>query len=124
MPGRLVHFELPAERTERAREFWGSLFGWTFSSWDAPVEDHMTQAGGDPGGAIYPSQQGERGPVVYFDVDDMDATVARVRELGGEADDAMAIPGVGWFARCSDTEGNRFSLFKSDETVPAEFDGA
>jgi len=124
VPGRLVHFELPAENTERAREFWGSLFGWTFSSWDAPVEYHMTQAGGDPGGAIYPSQGGERGPVVYFDVDDVDATVARVRELGGEAEDAMAIPGVGWFARCADSEGNQFSLFKSDESVPSEHDGA
>jgi hypothetical protein len=25
---------------------------------------------------------------------------------------------VGWFARCHDTEGNAFSLFQSDETVP------
>ena len=29
----------------------------------------------------------------------------------------MPIPHVGWFARCTDTEGNEFSLFQSDESV-------
>ena len=27
------------------------------------------------------------------------------------------IPGVGWFTRCTDPEGNEFSLFQSDEGV-------
>lgn len=119
MPGRLVHFELPADDSGRARKFWSTLFGWTFQGWDGPVEYHMTEAGGQPGGAIYPSQEGERGPVVYFDVEDIRAGVERVRDLGGEADDAQPIPGVGWYARCRDTEGNAFSLFQSDESVPA-----
>jgi predicted enzyme related to lactoylglutathione lyase len=26
---------------------------------------------------------------------------------------------VGWFAHCTDTEGNAFSIFQSDETVSA-----
>lgn len=117
MPGQLVHFELPAEDTERARGFWSSLFGWTFEGWEGSVEYHQTQAGGPPGGAIYPAQGGERGPIVYFGVDDIGAAVARTRELGGEADDPAAIPHVGWYARCSDTEGNRFSLFAPDESV-------
>ncbi len=117
MAGRLVHFELPADDTKRALAFYGDLFGWQFSGWDGPVEYHMTQAGGDPGGAVYPSQAGERGPVVYFDTDDIDATIARVRELGGSADDKSPIPGVGWMARAHDTEGNAFSLFQSDESA-------
>jgi uncharacterized protein len=119
MPGRLVHFELPADDAARAQEFWGSLFGWTFTSFgdDAPIAYYMTQAGGDPAGAVYPTQQGERGPIVYFDTDDIDASVARVNELGGRAEAKQPIPGVGWFARAWDTEGNAFSLFQSDESV-------
>jgi uncharacterized protein len=120
MAGRLVHFELPAEDTARAREFWSSLFGWTYETWDGPVEYHQTQAGGEPGGAIYPSQSGETGPIVYFDVDDIEAAVRRVRDLRGKADDPGAIPGVGWYARCRDTEGNAFSLFQTDESVRPE----
>jgi len=120
--GRLVHFEFPAEDTGRAKEFWGSLFGWSYDSWDGPVEYHTTTAGGDPGGAIYPSQSGETGPIVYFDVDDIHAAVKQVKKLGGKADDAEAIPMTGWYARCRDTEGNAFSLYQADDSVQAESD--
>ena len=119
MTGKLVHFELPASDTGRAREFYGSLFDWSFQSWDGPVEYHTTEAGGEPGGGIYPSQAGERGPIVYFDTDDIDAHVARVRELGGSAEDKAPIPGIGWYARCTDTEGNPFSLYQADDSAPA-----
>ncbi len=30
MVGNLVHFELGAKDAARAREFWGSVFGWKF----------------------------------------------------------------------------------------------
>ena len=118
MDGQLVHFELPADDAARATKFWKSLFGWKFQSWDGPVEYHML-SGNEPGGAIYPAQSGERGPVVYFGTSDIDAAVARVRELGASAEDKQPIPGVGWFARCVDSEGNPFSLFQSDESVAA-----
>jgi predicted enzyme related to lactoylglutathione lyase len=120
MAGRLVHFELPAEDTGRAREFWSTLFGWTYETWEGPVEYHQTEAGGGPGGAIYPSQSGERGPIVYFDVDDIEASVKRVRKSGGKAEDPGSIPGIGWYARCRDTEGNAFSLFQVHESVQPE----
>ena len=28
MPGQMVHLEIPAGDTAKAREFWSSLFGW------------------------------------------------------------------------------------------------
>jgi predicted enzyme related to lactoylglutathione lyase len=118
MPGRLVHFELPAQDTARARSFYSDLFGWRFQGWDGPVEYHMLE-GVEPGGAIYPSQGGERGPIVYFDTDDVDATVARINELGGRAEEKQPVPGVGWYARAWDTEGNPISLWQSDESAPA-----
>jgi predicted enzyme related to lactoylglutathione lyase len=118
MAGKIVHIELPAKDTGRAMEFWSSLQGWEFKSMDGPMEYHMFEA--EPAGAIYPSQSGERGPVVYFGSDDIDADIAQIRGLGGQAENKTAIPHVGWFARCEDTEGNAFSLFQSDESVPAE----
>jgi predicted enzyme related to lactoylglutathione lyase len=117
MAGKLVHFELPADDTTRARDFWSSLFGWSFQSSDVPIEYHLTEDL-EPGGAIYPSQGGERGPIVYFDVDDIDAAVARTRDLGGKAEDKHPIPGIGWFARAEDTEGNPFSLYQDDSSAP------
>jgi predicted enzyme related to lactoylglutathione lyase len=113
----IVHFELPADDVDRAKGFWSGVFGWTFEGMEGPFTYLMTQ-GEEPVGAIYPSQEGERGPVVYMPTDDIDATLASIREAGGSADDKQPIPTIGWFARCKDTEGNSFSLFESDESVP------
>ena len=41
-----------------------------------------------------------------LDVDDIKTGAARVKELGGEAGDPMAVPSMGWFATCIDPHGN------------------
>jgi uncharacterized protein len=121
MPGKLVHFELPAQDATRARDFWSGLFGWEFSDSGVTGLDYfMVRTGEDQGGAVYTSDGSIRGPVVYFDTDDIDASLRMLRELGGDGDEKQPIPGVGWFARCRDTEGNEFSLFQSDESVAHE----
>ena len=118
MPGKLVHFELPAENTARAKDFWSGVFGWQFGDSAMPeFEYYMVRTGDDQGGAVMPSMDGAKGLVVYFDTDDIDDSIARVRSGGGQAEDKQPIPHVGWFARCTDTEGNAFSLFQSDESV-------
>jgi predicted enzyme related to lactoylglutathione lyase len=118
MAGKLVHFEIPAQDAAKAREFWSGLFGWKFGDSAMPDMDYrMVQTGPDQGGAVYPSMEGERGLVIYFDTDDIDASIGKARELGGEAEDKQPIPHVGWFARCKDNEGTEFSLFQSDESV-------
>jgi len=74
----------------------------------------MFQSAEDQGGAIMPSDKAGSGFIVYLDTDDIDASVAKVGELGGTADDKQPVPTHGWFATCKDTEGNDFSLWQSD----------
>jgi predicted enzyme related to lactoylglutathione lyase len=119
MAGRLVHFEIPASDTGRAREFWGSLFGWQFQAYPEGSEYHMTRVSEDSGAAITGLDPALRGPRAYFDVDDVNAGVARVRELGGEAGEPMPVPGMGWFATCKDPLGNDFGLWQNDPSAPA-----
>ena len=61
--------------------------------------------------------EGQSGSTIYLGSDDIDADLAKVKELGGEAEDKQPIPHIGWFSRCKDSEGNEFSLFQSDESV-------
>jgi uncharacterized protein len=116
---KIVHFEVPATDTGRAKEFWGSLFGLQFQTFEGPVEYHMFQNDDQTGGGIYPQQQGEKGLITYFNVDDIDSARQQVQDLGGKAEDKAPVPGMGWYARAEDTEGNEFSLWQSDENAPA-----
>lgn len=116
MAGKLVHFEIPAKDTSRATEFYKALFGWKIETFEGPMEYHMVE--GDPGGGIYPAMDENDFPKMYFDTDDIDASIARVRELGGEADDKAPVPNMGWYSQCRDTEGNPISLWQADESAP------
>jgi len=115
MAGKPVHFEIPAQDTNRAREFYGNLFGWQFDSMEGPTEYHMTRLGEDTGAAVFP---GDTGAIrIYFEVDDINAGAARVNELGGKADDPQPVPGMGWFSTGEDTEGNPIGLWQTDPSA-------
>ena len=117
---KVVHFEIPADDTARAREFWGSLFDLEFRTYEGPVEYHMFQNDDQTGGGIFPrTEAGEQGLLTYFGTADIDAATARVAELGGTAEEKMPVPGMGWFARAQDTEGNAFAFWQTDESAPA-----
>jgi predicted enzyme related to lactoylglutathione lyase len=118
VPGRIVHFELPAGDADRAASFWRGVFGWDIgSSMMEGFDYRMFQTSEEQGGAVMPSDKAGEGLIVYFDTDDIEASIAKVRELGGEAEDKAPVPGHGWFASCRDTEGNRFSLWQGDEAA-------
>jgi predicted enzyme related to lactoylglutathione lyase len=120
MAGKLVHFEIKAGDVDRSVGFWSGIFGWQFGESGMPGLDYrMTQTSPEQGGAIYGSDQPGGPLTIYFDTDDIDATLAKIREAGGSADDKQPIPHVGWFAAAKDPDGNEFSLFQSDESVAA-----
>ncbi len=116
MDGKIVHIELPAKDAGRATAFWGSLMGWQFQTWDQ-FQYHMFE--GEPGGGIYESEDAGSGPIVYYGSADIEADLARIRELGGTTAQKHPIPGMGWYAHCKDTEGNAFSLFQPDDSAAA-----
>jgi predicted enzyme related to lactoylglutathione lyase len=119
MAGQIVHIEIPADDTGKGREFWGSLFGWTFEAYPGPWEYHMTQVTDDTGAAVTDMEPGKRGVRVYFAVEDIKAGAERVTELGGKADEASPVPSMGWFSICTDPHGNEFALWQNDTSAPA-----
>jgi predicted enzyme related to lactoylglutathione lyase len=115
MAGKVVHIEVPSGDADRASGFYSGLFGWEIGASAMEGFDYrMFQSAEDQGGAIMGSDKAGSGLIVYLDTDDIDASVAKVRELGGTADDKQPVPTHGWFAACKDTEGNAFSLWQSD----------
>ena len=96
MPGQIVHVEIPADDTAAGAGFWGSLFGWEFEDFPGPVDYRMTRISEQTGGAITNMEPGKHGMRVYFYVEDINAGAARVRELGGEANEPSPIPQAGY----------------------------
>ena len=118
MGKKVVHVEFPSQDVDRAETFWEGIGGWSIESAGMPGLDYRMFQEGEQGGAVYPGEPGVKGPVIYYGSEDIDADIAKVRELGGEAEDKQSIPGIGWFTRCKDTEGNPFSLYQRDESAP------
>ena len=95
MSGRVVHFEVPYEHGDRARSFYGDVFGWQVRSMPereydivstGPVTDQgMPSEPGYVGGGM--TQRGELvgRPVITIAVDDIDDTLRRVRSSAGSA---------------------------------------
>ena len=97
----------------------GALFGWQFQANPGPFEYHTTQISGEQGAAITNMEAGKRGTRPYFAVDDIKAGAARVKELGGEANEPMPVPSMGWFSTCKDPHRNEFGLWQTDTSAPA-----
>lgn len=118
MAGQVVHLEFVASDADRAQRFWQGLFGWEFSDSGMPDMDYrMTRTGPESGAAIYAGNKSSGHPVMYLGCDDIEASRAKVVELGGSADEKTQVPGHGWFAHCRDSEGTAFSLWQSDTTA-------
>jgi hypothetical protein len=99
--------EFPADDPERARRFWATLLDVELDS--RPEEEGrgwQTHAGG-PEVGIHErgTGPGDTFSLPYFTVGDVDATLARVRELGG----TVVHPGERW-AICKDSEGTPFGV--------------
>jgi uncharacterized protein len=117
---RPVHFEIPADDPERAIAFYRDVFGWTFQKWDGPMPYWLVTTGGDdePGinGGLLPRPQPGAPVVNTIGVPSLDASIKAVESKGGRTVVPKdAIPGIGWLAYCTDTEGNTFGMLQPDE---------
>lgn len=108
--------ELTTPDPAAAATFYAALFGWTVTAPMAEMGDYRLAQIGEtsvagimappPGAAAMPPQWG-----CYVTVSDVDATVAKVVELGGTVlVPPMEVPGVGRMAVFQDPQGATLSV--------------
>jgi predicted enzyme related to lactoylglutathione lyase len=111
--GAISFFELGVEDAKKGRAFYEGLFGWTFETGPSG-NGWVIKTPGVPGG-MHPGDKGAA-PYLFFAVEDMDAAVRRVEELGGEivpfdaGDDPGTEARFGRFTFCKDDQGSPFGL--------------
>ena len=126
---KVVHFEIPVDDVDRAKEFYGSIFGWQLQTMSmgagdytiaitTPVDDQSqqpTEPGGINGGMMQRSEQVPSTPVITIDVEEIDKALKEVEAQGGSVvTPRTPIPGMGAFAYFKDPEGNVMGLFETN----------
>ena len=124
---RVVHFEIHADDLERAKAFYGAVFGWTFQDYGhftgSPYWGVVTGPDDEPGingGLLARSAPpgtgaGSNAYVCTVGVDDYDAAEQRILQAGGAVALAKtALTGMAWQGYYVDTEGNRFGIHQPD----------
>ncbi|HZB67474.1 MAG TPA: VOC family protein [Ornithinibacter sp.] len=128
---RPVHFEIQADDVERAKTFYGNVFGWAFQDYSevmsSPYWGVTTGDEGEPGinGGLQsrptpaPGEgHGTNAAVLTISVADFDATAASIDRAGGRvAMPKFALPGMAWQGYFVDTEGNTFGIHQPDENA-------
>jgi len=123
----LVHFEIPVDDLEKARTFYGSIFGWNLQDWPMPDGstyigvhttpiDEQTRIPLKPGainGGIMKRNAVARNPIFAVHVASIDDYIVKIQAAGG----TVAMPktdmsGAGFYAYVTDPEGNVLGLWE------------
>ena len=109
--------ELASRDIQKAAQFYTPLFGWQTKSSQHDMPYIEFTAGSQPrGGLLQMNEQWQGIPPhwgIYFQVQDCDATVARIQELGGSVKHGpFDAPSVGRIAVVADPQGAIFSVIK------------
>ena len=125
--GKVVHFEIPVDDIDRAKNFYGSIFGWDLQTVQmgggdyttvttTPV-DEQTRIPTEPGainGGLMQRDESTPAPVVTIDVEAIDQALSQIVENGGTTvTPRTPIPGMGAFAYFKDSEGNVVGLWET-----------
>jgi len=124
MSGRVVHFEIPFDDGNRARNFYKELFDWqimempemgyTIVMSGPSNEKGPTESGFINGGMLSREQAATRGPVIVVDVDSIDAKLVKIEEAGGSTVVGKTPVGdMGFAAYFTDPEGNVMGLWET-----------
>jgi len=131
----IVHFEIPADDTQRAMDFYKNAFGWTFHRFDMPSgdpyygvrttevdENNMIKQPGAINGGLMKRKNPGQPFMNYIQVDSIDEALAKVTQNDGETcmPKTEIAPGMGWIACFKDTEGNMMGLHEMSTEMKAQ----
>jgi predicted enzyme related to lactoylglutathione lyase len=120
----VIHFEIPADDENRAREFYSAAFGWKIDAMPelsyamlrtTPTDETgMPSVPGSINGGMFRREGELTSPVVTVDVEDIDAALEKIIALGGSTVmPRQEVGTMGWSAYFRDTEGNIMGLWQN-----------
>jgi len=124
----IVYLQIPSDDIERSKKFYTQLFGWKIDkspeantpegmeNWSITTTDHNGKEA--LGGGMSKRQMPQQQITNFIDIGSVDEYLSKVERLGGKVVvPKTAVPGMGYYAVCLDTENNSFGIFGSSENV-------
>ncbi len=115
--GHVGWHELHADELGEATKFYLAQFGWTLTEamdmGEMGTYQMFATGGNTVGGMMKRMPGGSPVPfwMFYFNVDDIEAAIARVSAAGGQTlHGPQEVPGGAWIANCADPQGAAFSM--------------
>jgi predicted enzyme related to lactoylglutathione lyase len=117
MANPFIHVELSSSDPDKAKGFYGTLFGWKLSDVPMPVGTYtmIDVEDGTGGGIMKQMMPGAPSAwLPYVLVDDAKASTAQAKALGGTIiKDVEAVPEMGWFSIIADPTGAVLGLWQN-----------
>ncbi|MBA3350580.1 MAG: VOC family protein [Actinobacteria bacterium] len=116
-PGALTLNELVTRDVPAAKDFYGALFGWTFDDVASGAYTSIKNEGNLNGGLMELAPEWGDVPShwrPYFAVADCEASIATIKELGGQVMGPPIEVPTGRFAMATDPQGASFSVFQGE----------
>lgn len=123
MSGRVVHFEIPFDDGERARNFYKEVFGWQVTELpdmgytlvtSGPSGDAGPTEPGFINGGMMQREEPFTSPNIVIDVPNIDEALQAVNEAGGSTiNERQSVGDMGYAAAFKDPEGNVVGLWES-----------
>ncbi len=123
MKNSVVHFEIPADEVERAKEFYVKTFGWEMKPFEMPngvywvvqttdVDKDMKPTSPGINGGLMKRQNAGQPFMNYITVESIDEMCKTITSNGGTVIMPKTEIGqnMGWIAAFKDTEGNIMGL--------------
>jgi predicted enzyme related to lactoylglutathione lyase len=118
MGNPFVHLELSTSDVAKAKDFYGKLFGWTYTDNDMGNMIYSTfKPDTGPGGGIFTMPGAPTVWLAYVGVDDINTATEKAKSLGATIyNGPMEIPNVGWATILADPTGATIALFQPKTT--------
>jgi uncharacterized protein len=114
----IVWFGIPADNPERAKTFYSNLFGWKINTVPGRSDYWYIDTDGSdetPDGGLKKREHSQERIIDYVSVNSVSEFSKKIEQIGGKICVAKtAVPQMGYFAVCQDTEGNSFGIWQSD----------